>query len=63
MIHQTETRIGVIEKRIDGSTPVEAQLVARVGQLEDQMRIVARKLEGYGELTHEYEKQDRGAFK
>jgi hypothetical protein len=47
--------MGVIEERIDGTTPVEAQLVARVGQLEDQMRIMSRTMQGYGGLIQKYE--------
>lgn len=55
MIQQTKTKMGVIEERADGTTPVEAQLVARVGRLEDQMRIMSRKIQGHGELIQNYE--------
>ncbi|KAL6240239.1 hypothetical protein RBB50_012867 [Rhinocladiella similis] len=55
MTQQNEMRMGVIEERIDRTTPAEAQLVARVGQLEDQMRIMTRTMQGYGELVQKYE--------
>nr|KAK5449250.1 hypothetical protein LTR18_002339 [Exophiala xenobiotica] len=48
-------RIGLLEERIDGTTPADAQLVARVRQLEDQMRTMARTMQGYKELIQKYE--------
>ncbi|KAL6240197.1 hypothetical protein RBB50_012908 [Rhinocladiella similis] len=55
LTQQNEARIGVLEERNDGTMPVEAQLVARVGQLEDQTRILSRTIQGYGELIQKYE--------